>query len=117
MNARLIKIVGVVTVAAALALGGAAWAIAGSGDDDGNATGPAADRAKAAALARVGGNANAVERDNEKGATWEVELTKADGNTVDVRLDQNYRVIAVDSDSETNDDGAGSQSDENESDG
>jgi uncharacterized membrane protein YkoI len=113
MDSRLIKIAAAVTVAVALALGGAAWAIAGSGDDEGNATGPEANRAKAAALAAVGGKANAVERDNEKGATWEVEVTKSDGNTVDVRLDENYRVVAVDSDSESNDDGAG----ENESGG
>jgi uncharacterized membrane protein YkoI len=118
MNSRLLKIAAAVTVAAALALGGAAWAIAGSGDDEGNATGPAADKATAAALAHVGGKANAVERDNEKGATWEVEVTKADGNTVDVRLDQNYRVLVVDGDSETNHDGAGSSdAGENESGG
>ena len=68
MNARLIKIAAAVTVAAAVALGGAAWAIAGGGDDDGpSATGPGADKARAAALAHLGGGtANAVEKDNEE---------------------------------------------------
>lgn len=110
MSSRLIKIAAAVTVAAALALGGAAWAIAGGGDDEGTATGPGADKARAAALAHLsGGHANAVERDNEDGATWEVEVTKTDGNTVDVRLDANYKVVGVEGDSETND------SNENES--
>ena len=106
MNSRLIKIAAAVTVAAAVALGGAAWAIAGGGDDDGpGATGPGAAKAKAAALARVGGGtANQVERDSENGAVWEVEVTKTDGTTVDVRLDGSYGVVAVEGDSETNDD-------------
>ena len=85
----------------AVGAGGGAYAYAGGGDDEGNATGPDANRAKAAALAHLGGGeANAVERDNEKGATWEVEVTKTDGSTVDVRLDSAYQVIVVDSDEE-----------------
>ena len=88
----------------AVAAGGGAYAYAGAGDDEGTATGPGANQARAAALAHLpGGKANAVERDNEKGATWEVEVTKADGSTVDVRLDSAYKVIAVDGDSERED--------------
>jgi uncharacterized membrane protein YkoI len=106
MNSLVTKIAAAVTVTAALALGGGAWALAGAGDDDSNATGPAADKARAAALAHLGGgHANAVERDNEDGATWEVELTRSDGNTVDVRLDANYKVVLVEGDSESNDSG------------
>jgi hypothetical protein len=95
----------IVTAGAALALaaGGAGVASAvGSGDDsEGHATGAGADRARAAALEITGGgHANAVERDSENGATWEVEVTKPDGNTVDVRLDQNYKKVVVESDSE-----------------
>jgi uncharacterized membrane protein YkoI len=85
----------------AIAAGGGAYAYAGAGDDEGSATGPGANQARAAALAHLGGGrANAVERDNEKGATWEVEVTKANGSTVDVRLDAAYKVIAVDGDQE-----------------
>ena len=51
-----------------------------------------------------GGHANAVERDSENGATWEVEVTKPDGNTVDVRLDQNYQLVVVEGDSESSGD-------------
>jgi hypothetical protein len=86
----------------ALAAGGAGVAIATGGDDgDEQATGPGADRARAAALEIVkGGKANAVERDGEDGATWEVEVTRSDGKTVDVRLDENYDVVVIEGDSE-----------------
>jgi hypothetical protein len=81
--------------------GGAAAALGGGGDDEGGASGPDAQRATRAALAITeGGHANAVERDSEKGATWEVEVTKPDGKTVDVRLDENYKLVSVDPDGE-----------------
>jgi hypothetical protein len=101
MNARLITIAAAITVAAALVLGGAAWAIAGGGDDDGpGATGPGAERAKTAALAHTGGGtANEVEKGDEEGA-WEVEVTKPDGSTVDVHLDEGFAVLGVEGDSE-----------------
>jgi hypothetical protein len=88
--------------AAILAVGGVGVAKA-VGDGDGGATGPGADQAKAAALRLIpGGHANAVERDGEKGATWEVEVRKPDGATVDVRLGANYETVAIDRDSEGN---------------
>ena len=93
----------------AVAAGGGAYAFAGAGDDEGTATGPGANQARAAALAHLGGGtANAVERDNEKGATWEVEVTKRDGHTVDVRLDADFQVVVIEGDTETpdNDDGS-----------
>jgi uncharacterized membrane protein YkoI len=76
----------------------------GPGDtsDSGDAaplTGAAADRAKQVALQETGGGTvNHVEADEEKGATYEVEVTKPDGSKVDVRIDAQFRVIAVDSD-------------------
>jgi uncharacterized membrane protein YkoI len=86
---------------AALAAGGAGTAIATSGSDEGGATGPGADQAKAAALKIYpGSHANSVERDSENGATWEVEVAKSDGGTVDVRLDQNYQLVVAEADSE-----------------
>jgi hypothetical protein len=108
MKKRLIVIVAGIAAVAALAVGGAA--IAGSqgvgpfGDDDAQLTGPAAERAKAAALKITGGGtANAVERDSEHGATYEVEVTKPNGKTVDVYLDASYSLVSVDGDSEEND--------------
>src|SRR4051794_40883550 len=85
----------------ALAAGGAGTAIATSNDGEGGATGPQADQATAAALKIThGGHANSVERDSENGATWEVEVTKPDGSTVDVRLDANLAVVVVEPDQE-----------------
>jgi uncharacterized membrane protein YkoI len=87
---------------AAVVAGGVA--VAGNGDD-----GPAshrytreqADAATEAALeATGGGTANSVETDSENGATYEVEVTRPDGSTVDVRLDENYDVVVIEGDGE-----------------
>jgi hypothetical protein len=86
----------------ALSAGGVGAAVAAGGGEDAaeQVSGPAADRARAAALAHHPGTANSVERDGENGATWEVEITGEDGRTVDVRLDENYEVVVVEGDSE-----------------
>jgi hypothetical protein len=99
---RRIVIAAVAAGALAVAGAGTAIAVSGGGDDaEEQATGPGADRARAAALEITGGGtANAVERDDENGATWEVEVTKPDGATVDVRLDERYGLVVVESDSE-----------------
>ncbi|MBA2360060.1 MAG: PepSY domain-containing protein [Actinobacteria bacterium] len=82
---------------------GIAQAVGGDGPEK-SVTGPQAERAIAAALAVTGGGkANSVERDSEDGATWEVEVTKPDGLTVDVRLDASYELVTVESDSEQED--------------
>jgi hypothetical protein len=62
-----------------------------------------------AAIAVDGGTANAVERDSENGATWEVEVTKPDGQTVDVRLNQNYELVVIEGDTESPDDADGDE--------
>ena len=97
------KLIVISAATAALAAAGAGTAIAVGGDDgDRQATGAEADQARTAALAVTdGGTANAVERDGENGATWEVEVTKPDGDTVDVRLDDRYKLVVVESDSES----------------
>jgi hypothetical protein len=83
------------------AVAGGGVAIASGDDGDANVTGPQAEAATAAALdATHGGKANAVERDGENGATWEVEVTKTNGKTVDVRLDENYKVVVIEGDGE-----------------
>jgi hypothetical protein len=92
------------TVAAALlviGLAGGAVAVASGDGEEGHVSGPEADRAVAAALAETGGGtANAVERDSENGAVWEVEVTKTDGSTVDVRLAADFSIVVVESDGE-----------------
>ena len=91
-----------IVLAAAVTGGGVAIA---SGDDgDANVTGPQAAAATAAALeATSGGKANSVERDGENGATWEVEVTRPGGGTVDVRLDAGYHVVVIEGDTEAAD--------------
>ena len=79
---------------AALALGGAALAGASPSDVTGsdNADRQHLDRASKAALAETGGGkVTDSERDDENGATYEVEVTKADGTQVDVRLDEQFK--------------------------
>jgi len=88
---------------AALALGGAALAGASPNDVTGGdkLTGTTYDRASKAALAATGGGkVTDSERDGENGATYEVEVTKADGSQVDVRLDDNFKVVVAETDRE-----------------
>ena len=90
-------------VLAASATGGAAVANAGEDPEPGSQdfTAQQAEDASAAALdATGGGTVNSVERDSENGATWEVEVTRTDGSTVDVRLDEAYDVVVIESDVE-----------------
>jgi hypothetical protein len=109
MRARWIKIGAALVVLAALAGGGVAWGTVG-GDDE-SVTGPAADRARAAAIAHVGGGkVSEVER-AEGGAGWEVEITRTDGSTVEVQLDENYGVTDVANDSEDSGDSGGDEDD------
>lgn len=75
-------------------------------DSEGGITGRQADRAIQAALeATGGGTANAVERDSENGAYWEVEVSTPDGRMVDVRLSRDYSVVVIEGDSEATDTG------------
>ena len=87
--------------AVALAAGGVGIARA-VGEGDEKVTGPAADRAGAAAVDIVGGGqVTGVEREDDDGAAWEVEVVKSDGSKVEVELDAALRKVAT----ETEDDG------------
>ena len=103
MNKLVIGASALVAVAAGVAVGGTA--VARSGDDgpvSHQYTPEQASAAERAALdATGGGTVNSVESDTENGATYEVEVTKPDGDTVDVRLDASYRVVVIEGDSET----------------
>lgn len=95
------KLIAGAAVLLAAGVAGGATAVASGDDGEGTVTGPQADRATAAALEFTGGgHANAVERDSENGATWEVEVTKPNGDTVDVRLDENYQLVVIEGDRE-----------------
>ena len=83
---------------AAVALGGGI-AFASGDDGDTAVTGVEADRATTAALKYTsGGTPHSVERDPENGATWEVEVTRTNGQTVDVRLTGSYQLVAIEGD-------------------
>jgi uncharacterized membrane protein YkoI len=90
---------------AVLAVAAGGVAVATTGDDGPPShqyTQEQADAATEAALqATGGGTANSVETDNENGATYEVEVTRPDGRTVDVRLDEHYRVVVIEGDHES----------------
>jgi uncharacterized membrane protein YkoI len=101
MRKRITIVVASAAVLVAVALGGAAIANARQGDDGAKLTGATLSRASAAALkATGGGKVNETEYDSEHGATYEVEVTKPNGSTVDVRLDRSFKVVAVEGDSE-----------------
>jgi uncharacterized membrane protein YkoI len=101
MRKRVTIVVASIAALVALALGGAAIANARQGDDGAKLTGATLSRASAAALkATGGGEVNETEYDSEQGATYEVEVTKLNGSTVDVRLDDSYEVVAIEGDSE-----------------
>lgn len=100
MRTRVIVAGAVLGAAIAAAAGGIA--VAGSGDDGPTShqyTEQEAQQATEAALdATGGGTANSVETDSENGATYEVEVTKPDGTTVDVRLDDAFQVVVIEGD-------------------
>jgi len=99
---RTLLVTGAVGTVVVLGAGAAVASGGGDSGDDGDVTvtGSQADRATEAALEITGGgHANSVERDSENGATWEVEVTKPDGDTVDVRLDEAYNLVVVEGDS------------------
>lgn len=102
MQARRIALAGAAGVITVVA--GAAVAVGTTGDDgpvSHQYTQEQADAARRAALeATGGGTVNSVETDHENGATYEVEVTEPDGDTVDVRLDEEYHLVVVEGDAE-----------------
>jgi hypothetical protein len=92
-------VIGGSVLALAVAAGGGAIAVAGAGDDQ-SLGGSTADNARAAALRYTGGgSAGIVEPESsdpeEHGATYGVEVTKADGSRVDVFLDGSYKLLRI----------------------
>ena len=99
MRRRVIKLGAAFVVVAALAGGGVGWATAS--DDDATEqpiTGPALERAKAAALAHTGrGQVTGTEVGDEE-SYYEVEVTLDDGSQVDVQLDEGFDVVGSEND-------------------
>jgi uncharacterized membrane protein YkoI len=96
---RVVKIGAAVVVVAAIAGGGIGWATAG--DDDATErpiTGPALERAKAAALAHTGGGRVTATEVGDEESYYEVEVTLGDGSQVDVQLDEDFDVVSSEND-------------------
>jgi uncharacterized membrane protein YkoI len=94
------------TVVAVLAVGGVAIAGAAGGGDDGNdqaITGPALDKAKAAALRETGGGQVTGTEVRDEEGYYEIEVKRDDGSQVDVHLDRHFNVL----NSKGDDDGSG----------
>ena len=87
--------------ASALALGaaGGGLALAGGGGDESEApiTGPALDRAGAAALDHVGGGKVTGTEVGDEESYYEVEVTREGGAEVDVQLDRSFEVVGQES--------------------
>lgn len=96
MNGKLKGALIATPVIAALAGGGGAIAGATGGGDDGSGTpitGSSLDRAKAVALQRTGGGRVTGSELRDEEGYYEVEVTRADGGSVDVHLDRSFNVI------------------------
>ena len=105
MSRKLLLIVGLALVVAAVS-GGIAIA-AGVGDDDPPLTGASLEKATAAALAHTGGGTVVETEVGDDGAAYDVEVRRPDGKVVEVKLDSSYAVIGqeVDDDGPGDDDG------------
>ena len=106
MSRKLLLIVGLALVVAAVS-GGIAIA-AGAGDDDRPWTGAPLEKATAAALAHTGGGTVVETEVGDDGAAYGVEVRLANGRVVEVSLDSSYAVMGqeVDDDGPNDDDGA-----------
>jgi hypothetical protein len=104
---RRTKLLIVGAVAGAAILGGAGWAVAGGVDDDEtqtSITGPALEKASAAALEHTGeGRVTETEVGDEE-SYYEVEVTLDDGSQVDVQLDEDFNVVGDEADDDTSED-------------
>jgi hypothetical protein len=92
---RKVKI-GVGVAAGAVVLAAAGVGVAAAGPNDHDVTGPAADKARAAAIQAIPGTAGRVEQETNEGAAYYgVTVTKADGTKVEVHEDQNFKVLGT----------------------
>jgi len=92
-------IVGLAGLAVAAGAAGAAVAAGRNDDGDQQATGPAAQRARDAALTLYpGATVTGIERDVEGQRVWEVEVRRADGSVVDVDLDASLHRLGAETD-------------------
>lgn len=89
--------------AAALVIGGAGVALAGSDDDatERPIEGAALQQATDAALAETGDGEVTGTEVGDEDSHYEVEVTLDDGSQIDVQLDEQFAVVSADADSES----------------
>jgi uncharacterized membrane protein YkoI len=103
-----------IAAAAVLAVGGTSAGIAiGAGGDDNEAPirGDALVRASDAALKATGGGRVTDTEVGDEESLYEVEVTRSDGSQVDVQLDESFKVVGQEGDSDTSED-EGSEDDD-----
>ena len=101
LGSRLYWIVGLVAVlalAAAAVTATSQFTFAGGSDDDQPITGPALEKATAAALEHTGGGTVTETEVGDDGAAYSVEVRLDDGGQVEVNLDENFNVIGQEAD-------------------
>ena len=119
MSRRLMLVLAAAVVVVAVAVTGRIAIAGGVGGDDQPLTGAPLQKANAAALAHTGGGTVTESEVGDDGAAYDVEVLLANGNTVEVRLDNQYQVSgqeANDDGGTAADDGANGDGAENESD-
>ncbi len=100
------RLYGIVALVAILALAAAAitatsqFTFASGSDDDQPITGPALEKATAAALEHTGGGVVTGTEVGDEDSYYEVEVTLDDGSRVDVQLDENFNVVGQEADDE-----------------
>ena len=83
-----------------VAAGGTGFAVAtvGGDDDERPITGPALERASAAALGHTGEGRVTDTEEGDEDSYYEVEVTLEDGSEVDVQLDRDFNVVGSEPD-------------------
>ena len=105
MRSNRVLVGGLIAILAAAAIGGVA-AKSMTDDDDKPITGPALDKAIAAALAHTGGGTVTETEIGDDGAAYGVEVRLDDGSQVEVNLDEDFQVIGQEADDDGGDEGA-----------
>jgi len=91
----------IVAAGLVVAVTGGIAAAATDGDSDQELTGPARDRAVAAALTATGGGTVLETEAGDAGAAYTVEIRRHDGRRIEVALDKAFKVIAQEPDDDT----------------
>jgi len=108
MNRRTKMLITAAALTGAAAAGTGIAVAAGGDDSEPSISGPALQKASAAALGHTGAGRVTDTEVGDEDSYYEVEVTRDDGSQVDVQLDESFNVVQSQPDSDTNeDDGAG----------